>query len=324
MSISKISEPIKSELEEFNRYFREIMKTDVSLLTIILRYLAKKKGKQIRPVLVFLTAGIVGEINKRTYVGASMVELLHTATLIHDDVVDEAKVRRGIASINASWNNKIAVLVGDFLLSLGLQTSVKNDEFQYLKVTSRAVQEMSEGELLAIDKAKNFNTTEETYFKIIKGKTASLMASCTEIGAISTTDSAEIQEKMRLLGEYLGIAFQLRDDLFDYVSKPSIIGKPVGNDIKEKKKTLPLLTALKNDSGRDSKRIIKIVKRGNPSKSEIKQVIEFVHSNGGVDYTQEKAREYIGKANNILDEYPDSIYKESMKNLGDFIVNRIS
>jgi octaprenyl-diphosphate synthase len=324
MSIAKISEPVKSDLEQFNSYFRDIMKTDVSLLTIIIRYIAKKKGKQIRPVLVFLSAGLTGEISQRAHVGAAMIELLHTATLIHDDVVDEAKVRRGIASIPASWNNKVAVLVGDFLLSLGLQTSVKNDEFQFLKVTSRAVQEMSEGELLAIDKSKKSDLDEETYFRIIRGKTASLIASCTEIGAISTSDSKDVQEDLRLAGEYLGMAFQIRDDLFDYVSKSSIIGKPVGNDIKEKKITLPLIAALDNHEGRDSKKIIKIVKSGKANKSEINQVIEFVRANGGVDYAQKKAEEFVNKANEIFDKYPDSIYKTALKDLGAYIINRDS
>lgn len=324
MSISKISEPIKQELEDFNSYFRDLMKTDVSLLTIILRYITKKKGKQIRPVLVFLSAGLVGKINKRTHVGAAMVELLHTATLIHDDVVDRAKVRRGLASINASWNNKIAVLVGDYLLSLGLQTSVKNDEFQYLKVTSRAVQEMSEGELLAIDKSKNFDVDESVYFKIIKGKTASLMSSCCEIGAFSGTDEAEAHQDMRLAGEYLGIAFQIRDDLFDYVSKPSLIGKPIGNDITEKKLTLPLLNALQNSDQSEAKRIKKIVKSGTKDKSEISQVIEFVKKNGGVEYAQAKSEEYISMANKIFSKYPDSVYKDSLLELGQFIINRTS
>lgn len=324
MSISKISEPVKNELEEFNSYFRDLMKTDVSLLNIILRYITKKKGKQIRPVLVFLSAGLVGEINKRTFIGAAMSELLHTATLIHDDVVDGAKVRRGIASINASWNNKIAVLVGDYLLSLGLQTSVKNDEFRFLKVTSRAVQEMSEGELLAIEKAKNFDVDESVYFRIIKGKTASLMSSCTEIGAFSSTDSEEAHSDMRLAGEYLGMGFQVRDDLFDYVSKPSLIGKPVGNDIKEKKLTLPLLFALQNSDANEAKKIKKIIKNGSPEKSDIQTVIEFVRSNGGVEYAQCKAKEFISLAKEIFDKYPDSVYKNSLMELGDFIVNRTS
>lgn len=322
MDLSEIKKPIDKELDEFNSYFKDLMKTDVTLLTLVIRHLAKKKGKQIRPVLVFLSAGMIGNLNKRSHVGAAMVELLHTATLVHDDVVDEARVRRGITSINAEWNNKVAVLVGDFLLSLGLQTSVDHDELKFLKVTSRAVQKMSESELLAIDKSKDFGTTEEIYYKIIDGKTASLISSCCEIGAISASDDADDHERLREFGTKLGIAFQLRDDLFDYTTKQSIIGKPVGIDIKEKKLTLPLLYSMHKADKADVKRMTKIIKSKKIDKDGINTVIEFVKEMGGVEYTYQKAEEFINEGKKLIEKYPDSEFKRSLINLADYIVER--
>lgn len=324
MDLKEISKPIQKDLEEFNVYFKNLLKTDVALLTLVLKYLTSKKGKQIRPILVFLSAGLCGKVNQRSFVGAAMIELLHTATLVHDDVVDQATVRRGIASINSEWNNKIAVLVGDFLLSLGLQTSVKNDEFRFLKITSQAVQLMSESELMAIDKSKKFSITEENYFKIINGKTASLISSCCEIGAFSSSDNEKDSENLRDFGTYLGLAFQIRDDLLDYVSKSSLIGKPVGNDIKEKKITLPLIYALSKADNSKQKEIIKLIKSDKIKKDEINYIMDFVKEMGGVKYSQDKAKEFCNHAKNFIKDYPESEYKTSLFNLTNFVIDRIS
>lgn len=324
MDLKIISKPIVKDLESFNVYFKEVMKTDVALLNIVLKYITNKKGKQIRPVLVFLSAGLCGEINHRSHIGSAMIELLHTATLVHDDVVDKATVRRGVASINAEWNNKIAVLVGDFLLSKGLQVSANNDEFSFLKVTSRAVQLMSESELLAIDKARSFMIDEETYFDIINGKTASLISSCCEIGALSTGNNKDDAENLREFGTNLGLAFQIRDDLLDYISKSSLIGKPVGNYLKEKKITLPLIYALQHAEKSQQKEIIKLVKNGKLEKKDINFILDFVKEVGGVKYAQDKAREYCDKAKKVLSKYPESEYKTSLEKLTDFVIDRIS
>ncbi len=322
--LSQIKKPIGDELLEFNTFFKKKLETDVALLNIILRYVTKKKGKQIRPILVLLSAGMCGGICRRTYNGASMVELLHTATLIHDDVIDSAKIRRGIASVNSEWNNKIAVLVGDYLLSMGLLSSIDSDEFKFLKSTSKSVKAMSESELMSLDKSKKFKIDEPTYLKIIKGKTATLMASCCEIGAISANDDTHIQEKMESFGMNLGMAFQLRDDLFDYTSKRSIIGKPVGNDLREKKMTLPLIHALGNCESSLSSKIIKSIKKGKLTKSEISKIISFVNEYGGVDYTQILASQYTHNSKQLISSFPESKYKSALEELGDFIVQRES
>lgn len=322
MEFKEVSKVLSKELDEFNIYFKSIIKTDVALLNIVLSYITSKKGKQIRPILVFLSAGLCGNINKRSHVGAAMIELLHIATLVHDDVIDQAKVRRGIASINAEWNNKIAVLVGDFLLSLGLKVSVENDEFRFLKITSNAVQLMSESELLAIDKARSNKMNEEDYYKIINGKTATLISSCCEIGAFSSSRNEEDTEKLKRFGTLLGTAFQIRDDLLDYVSKSSLIGKPVGNDIKEKKITLPLIYALENSEKGKKKEILSLIKKKDISKTEINYILDFVKSKGGVEFSQKRASELCIEAKEIIKDYPDSIYKNSLYKLADFIINR--
>lgn len=324
MDLKEISKPITKDLNEFDNYFKLLLKTDVALLTLVLKYLTSKKGKQIRPILVFLGAGLCGNINQRSYVGAAMIELLHTATLVHDDVVDQAKVRRGIASINSQWNNKIAVLVGDFLLSLGLQTSVKNDEHRFLEITANAVQLMSESELMAIDKARKISITEDNYYKIINGKTASLISSCCEIGAFSSSNNEKDSENLRNFGTNLGLAFQIRDDLLDYVSKSSLIGKPVGNDIKEKKLTLPLIYALNKTNKSKQNEIVKLIKSRKIEKNEINYIIDFVKEEGGVNYAQDKAREFCNKAKSYINDYPESDYKNSLFNLTDFVIDRIS
>ncbi|MCX7736288.1 MAG: polyprenyl synthetase family protein, partial [Candidatus Kapabacteria bacterium] len=257
-----------------------------------------------------------------SYVGAAMVELLHTATLIHDDVVDEAKERRGIASINARWNNKIAVLIGDYLLAKGLLIAVENKEYGFLESLSRTVKRMSEGELLQIQKSKDYHIDEKTYYQIISNKTASLISTCCEIGAIATTNDVSIQQKMREFGELVGISFQIRDDIFDYSSKSSILGKPVGNDLKEKKITLPLIHSLSKVNGSEAKEIIKLIKEKKITKREISKVIDFVKANGGIEYAETRAREYIEKAQQILETFPDSPAKKSLQNLSIFVFER--
>lgn len=322
MEFKEISKVISKELEEFNDFFKSVLKTDVALLNLVLKYITSKKGKQIRPILVLLSAGMCGKISNRSYVGAAMIELLHTATLVHDDVIDQAKVRRGIASINAEWNNKIAVLSGDFLLSLGLKTSVNHNEFRFLKITSTAVQMMSESELFAIDKARSFKITEDEYFKIINGKTATLISSCCEIGAYSASDTEEDSANLSKFGTLIGLAFQIRDDLLDYVSKPSLIGKPVGNDIKEKKITLPLIYALEKSDNNERKKIISLMKSKDISKSDINYILEFVKQKGGVEYSQNKAISLCNEAKLILNNYPDSKYKRSLEEITEFIITR--
>ncbi len=322
MTLNEITLPVKDNLEEFNRYFRQQMKSEVPLLNLIINYMTQKKGKQVRPTLVFLTAELCGGINERTYKGATLVELLHNATLVHDDVVDEATVRRGIASINANWNNKIAVLIGDFLLAKGLLTAIDNNEFEFLKATSHAVRRMSEGELLQIQKSREFDLTEDVYFKIISNKTASLMAACCEIGAISATEDVDKQLLMREFGETLGIAFQIRDDIFDYLSKNSIIGKPAGNDLKERKMTLPLIYAINNVSKKESKEIISVLKKDDITKKDINRIISFVKNNGGIEYSEQIAKNYSNKAIELLKDFPDLDAKSSLIEFCRFVVER--
>lgn len=324
MNLKEIASPIQNELDQFDKFFKSLMKTDVALLNLVISYITKKKGKRVRPTLVFLSAQIAGTVSQRSYFGAAMVELLHTATLIHDDVVDMAKERRGLASINAEWNNKIAVLVGDFLLSKGLLVSVDNNEYKFLQSTSTAVRRMSEGELLSIDKSKKIDCDEETYFRIIADKTASLMATCCEIGAMSTSDDANIQKKLKDFGEYSGIAFQLQDDLFDYLSQSFTIGKPVGNDIKEKKITLPLIYSFANSSSSESKKIYSMIKKGNLKKDDINLIIDFAKNKGGIEYTRAKAEQYSQLAKDCLVDFPDSQAKTSLMNFADFVINRKS
>ena len=322
MSLQIISNPIKEELEEFDKYFKSLMKTDVALLDIVLRYITKKKGKRIRPILVFLTAHILGNINERTFRGAAMVELLHTATLVHDDVVDRAETRRGLLSINAKWNNKIAVLVGDFLLSKGLLIATEHNEFEFLHITSDAVKRMSEGELQAIEVIKSREITEEVYYKIISDKTAALISTCTKIGAASVSSDKSIIEKMHQFGEYIGMAFQLKDDLFDYISERSLIGKPVGNDIREKKITLPLIHAFENSSKVESKQIRKMIKKGNLSNKDVKFIIDFAKENNGIEYTISVSNRYKQQALDILTELPTNADSKTLVDLAEFIINR--
>jgi len=297
------------------------MKSNVPLLDKITAYIVKRKGKQLRPMFVFLSAKMCGEINDSTYRAAALIELLHTATLVHDDVVDDSNMRRGFFSVNALWKNKIAVLVGDFLLSRGLLLSVDNKDFHLLGIVSNAVREMSEGELLQIEKARRLDIAEPVYFDIIRQKTASLIASCCASGAASVTSDLTIQENMRLFGEYTGIAFQIKDDLFDY-GKAGDIGKPTGIDIKEKKMTLPLIFALNQASRADKKRIINIVKNHNEEPERVQEVIAFVHQSGGIEYATKRMNEYKEKALNLLDQFKDGDAKNSLRELVNYTTQR--
>ena len=293
---------IESELEIFEKKFKESVKSKTPLLDRITHYIINRKGKQLRPRFVFLSAKLFGNVNDTTYSAASFVELLHTATLVHDDVVDDANERRGFFSVNALWKNKVAVLVGDYLLSKGMLLALSNDETELLKILSTAISKLIEGELLQLEKARNLNFKEDVYFEIITNKTASLLASVCASGAWSTTKDAEITEQMRLFGEKVGIAFQIKDDLFDYGTDD--VGKPTGNDIKEKKLTLPLIHALQHASSSDKREMIYIIKNENTNKERVAWLISKVQSYGGIDYAVNKMLEYRDDALAILDKFP--------------------
>lgn len=318
--LKQIQHPIASEMTEFELKFKDLMKSKVKLLDHIMNYIVKRKGKQMRPMFVFLSAGLTGGINESTHRGAALIELLHTATLVHDDVVDDANYRRGFFSVNALWKNKIAVLVGDFLLSRGLLLSVDNDDFHLLKIVSNAVKEMSEGELLQIAKARKLDITEEVYYQIIRQKTASLMASCCAVGASSTASSVETIQQMRTFGEKVGMAFQIKDDLFDYGDDE--IGKPVGIDIKEKKMTLPLIYALSQADWFEKRRIISLIRNKSDNKKAVNEVIDFVKKSGGLNYAKEAMYRFYEEAMVILNQFPESEYKTSMAALVDYTIQR--
>lgn len=315
--LDQIKKPIEQEIREFEPRFRESMKSRVSLLDKIMHYIIKRKGKQMRPMFVFLSAKIFGETTDSTYRAAAMIELLHTATLVHDDVVDDSNKRRGFFSINAIWKNKIAVLVGDYLLSKGLLLAVENEEFELLRIMSNSVKEMSEGELLQIEKARKLDITENIYYDIIRQKTATLIASCCASGANSVGVDKETVEKMRLFGEYTGIAFQIKDDLFDYGSDGDKIGKPTGIDIKEKKMTLPLIYALNNATSSEKRKMIRIVKKHNENKKKVREVINFVIETGGIEYAQAAMHKYKDKALDILKEFEQN---EANKALAELVI----
>ncbi|WP_339705858.1 polyprenyl synthetase family protein [Algoriphagus aquimarinus] len=318
--LKKIQVPIENEMVQFELKFRDSMKSKVKLLDHITNYIVKRKGKQMRPMFVFLTAGVCGSINDSTHRGAALIELLHTATLVHDDVVDDANYRRGFFSINALWKNKIAVLVGDYLLSRGLLLSVDNGDFKLLKIVSNAVKEMSEGELLQIAKARKLDITEEVYYDIIRQKTASLLASCCAVGASSTESSDEIIAKMRDFGEKVGMAFQIKDDLFDYGEDE--IGKPLGIDIKEKKMTLPLIFALQKADWLEKKKIIHLIRNRSEDKKAVNQVISFVKKSGGLEYAKTIMDRYYMEALDILKSFPESDYKTSLEGLVSYTIER--
>jgi octaprenyl-diphosphate synthase len=320
LNLKKVSSPIADELKEFDRQFAGVLRSKVALIDIITKYILRQKGKKIRPILVLLSAKLCGEINPRTYIAANLVELLHTATLIHDDVVDEAQTRRGIASVNSVWKNKAAVLIGDYLLSKGLLISLDNKEYDFLQLTSEAVRRMSEGELLQIQKARNFDGTEETYFKVISDKTASLIKTCCKLGALSTAVDKSDVEKLGIFGENIGIAFQLRDDILDYTGRKKLLGKSTGNDLKEKKFTLPLIVSLRNSTRKRSDEIMKLIKSDRGKKFD--EVYDFVIEYGGVDYTFDKVKEYSGTARNAITDFKDSAVKDSMLEFVNFVTER--
>ncbi|MFZ1520072.1 MAG: polyprenyl synthetase family protein [Ignavibacteriaceae bacterium] len=321
LSLKEISNPIKSELERFDEIFKTALRSNVGLVDLVARYIIRQKGKKIRPLLVMLSAKISGGVTERTYRGATLVELLHTATLIHDDVVDDADKRRGMWSINALFKNKVAVLMGDYLLSRGLMISVDGKDYDFLGVTTNAVKRMSEGELLQIQKTRKLDIDEETYFKVISDKTASLLETCCSIGAMSTTENKDYIEAMRNFGHSLGMSFQIRDDILDYEGTTNLIGKPIGGDIKEKKITLPLIYSLNNVSKNEAARIRKVLKNGN-DKTKVKDVMQFVHDNNGIDYALKVAEKYSDQAKNSLNLFPDSEVKSSMHELVDFVTQR--
>ncbi|WP_339729736.1 polyprenyl synthetase family protein [Maribacter stanieri] len=320
--VAQIKEPVYQEMEKFESKFRDSMTSKVALLNRITHYIVNRKGKQMRPMFVFLTAKLLnnGEVNERTYRGASVIELIHTATLVHDDVVDESNKRRGFFSINALWKNKIAVLVGDYLLSKGLLLSIDNGDFDLLKIISVAVREMSEGELLQIEKARRLDITEEVYYEIIRQKTATLIAACCSLGACSVKPDSTDVETFRKFGELCGMAFQIKDDLFDYGGQK--IGKPTGIDIKEQKMTLPLIYALNNCSKKEKSWAINSIKNHNKDKKRVKQVIAFVKEKGGLDYAVGQMLQYRDEALELLSAYPESDYKAALELMVNYVVDR--
>jgi len=320
-TLERIKAPIKQEMKDFNPFFGSLMKGKSRLLNIVTSYILRTKGKQIRPVFVFLSAKLNGEINQSTFHAASLIELMHTATLVHDDVVDEAYERRSLFSINALWKNKISVLIGDYLLARGLLLAVRNKEHELLSIVSVAVEEMSEGELMQIEKARKLDITEEVYFEIIRKKTATLLASCAASGAQSVGVGKETVDKMWQFGELIGIAFQIKDDLLDYDSN-GITGKAAGNDIKERKMTLPLIYALNSTDEIERKRILKMIRRHHNKPLRVKEIINFVVEHGGLVYAREKMEEYKEKAMAILNEFPENEAKQSLKELVEYITKR--
>ena len=320
--VEEIKNPIQKEMELFEKKFKDSMLSKAPLLNRITYYIVRRKGKQMRPMFVFLVAKMVsnGGFDPRTYRGASIVELIHTASLVHDDIVDDSNRRRGFFSINALWKNKIAVLVGDYLFAKGLLLSIDNEDFDLLKLISIAVREISEGELLQIEKARKLDITEDVYYEIIRQKTATLIAACCGIGAASVGSNQETIQQMRKFGQYIGMAFQIKDDLFDYSDEK--IGKPTGIDIKEQRMTLPLIHTLNNCTAKEKAWLINSIKKHNKDKKRVKEVIAFVKQGGGIQYTIDKMHDYKNKALSILDNYPDSEYKASLVKMIDYVVER--
>ena len=318
--VDQIKAPINKHMDEFEIKFKQSMKSSVPLLDKITGYIVKRKGKQIRPMFVFLSAQCVAPINESTYRAASLIELLHTATLVHDDVVDDSNERRGFFSVNALWKNKIAVLIGDFLLSSGLLLSLDNNDFHLLKIVSHAVREMSEGELLQIEKARKLDISEEIYFEIIQNKTASLLSSACAVGAFSTSKDKNLSEQMKKFGEKVGVAFQIKDDLLDYGIEK--IGKPTGNDIKEKKLTLPLIYTLNNIDKTTRKRLIYIIKNENKNPDSIKFVLSIVQKTGGIQYAETKMIQYRDEALNILHSFDESPVRSALAELVRYTTDR--
>ena len=315
-----VNKVIGGELDLFEKKFSESVKGTNPLLDRIMKFIIKRKGKQMRPMFVFLSAKIANEITDVSYRAASLIELLHTATLVHDDVVDNSMIRRNFFSINALWKNKIAVLVGDYLLSKGLLLSIENGDFRILQITSRAVKEMSEGELLQMEKARKLDIDESIYFDIIRAKTASLLSAACSAGAWSATADEQVTEHFRQFGEKVGIAFQIKDDLFDYGQDN--IGKPTGIDIKEKKMTLPLIYTLQHADKATKRKIIYIVKNQSTDRAKVNEVIDLVQQSGGIAYSHNKMIQYKEDALKLLDQYPDTPAKAAMKQLVDYVIDR--
>ncbi len=320
LSVEEIMAPVTSEMKEFEVRFKQSMKSKAPMLDKVTHYIIRRKGKQMRPMFIFLTAKMLGQVNDKTYDAATLVELLHTATLVHDDVVDDANERRGFFSVNALWKNKIAVLVGDYMLSKVLLLSIENNNPHLLEVVARAVKEMSEGELLQIEKARKLDITEEVYFEVIRQKTASLISTCCEAGALSV-ERTDQSENMRLFGEYVGMAFQLKDDIFDY-GEPGDIGKPTGLDIRERKMTLPLIYVINNGPSEVRKELINIVKRHNENPKKVKRAVSLVIEHGGIDYAHKKMLEYKNKAIDLLKDIPDSDAKSAVLGLVEYTTTR--
>ena len=318
--IDQLKRPIGEEMELFEGRFSKAMSSKVALLNRITHYIVNRKGKQMRPMFVFLTAKLLGKTNERTFRAASVIELIHTATLVHDDVVDESDKRRGFFSINALWKNKIAVLVGDYLLSKGLLLCIDNKDFDLLEIISTAVREMSEGELLQIEKARSLNINEEIYYEVIRKKTATLIASCCALGACSVDASQNDIKKMTYFGEKIGMAFQIKDDLFDYGQQR--IGKPTGIDIRERKMTLPLIYAMEQASPLERRWLKRNFKKNNKNKKTVKEVIAFVKSKGGLEYSISRMHEFQQEAISILDSFPASESKDSLKKLVSYVIDR--
>jgi len=319
--LSQIRRPVEKEMADFEAYFSKTMRSDIPLLNIITNYVLRRKGKQMRPLLVFLTAKLHGDISEQTYVAATFIELLHTASLVHDDVVDDASERRGALSVNALWNSKIAVLVGDYMLSQGMLISVEKKRYDMLEIVSGAVKSMSEGELLQLQKSRKQNIKEADYFRIISSKTAALISACTACGARSVTADPDTVHLMKEFGENIGVAFQIRDDILDYEGT-GLTGKTVGNDIKEKKITLPLIHALEQAPGSEKRQILGIVKKKKKTRSEIDEVIRFVTDYGGLDYAELKMNQYRDMALAILDSYTESDVRESLRGFVRYTTSR--
>ena len=319
--ISEIKYPIKEEMKLFEKKFKNSLQSKVPLLDRIMHYIIKRKGKQMRPMFVFLTSKMFGEMNEKCYRAASLIELLHTATLVHDDVVDEANLRRGYFSVNALWKNKIAVLVGDFLLSKGLLLSVENEDFDLLKIVSSAVKDMSEGELLQIEKARRLDIKEEIYFEIIRKKTAVLISSCCACGTSAMDESEETIEKLAIFGEKVGIAFQIKDDLFDY-TQSKLIGKPTGIDIREQKMTLPLIYTLNTVDKKTRGKIINTVKNHHKNDEKVAELIQLVQETGGLEYAEKVMLEYQKEALMLLESFPENEARKSLQKLVKYVIDR--
>ena len=320
-SLDIIRKPIEKELDEFEDYFKNTIQSDIPLLSLIIQYILRKKGKQMRPMFVFLAAKMNGEFNETSHMAASSIELLHTATLVHDDVVDESYERRGSFSINALWKNKLAVLVGDYILAKGLLLNIDNENYRFLQLISRSVKDMSEGEILQMRKSRKLDIDYDTYFEIIEKKTASLIATSLAIGAASVTEDQDIVERMFDIGIDVGIAFQIKDDIFDYQAK-GILGKPTGNDIKEKKITMPLLYVLSNSDEKERRRILHEVKRKHKNTAKVQELVKLVVDRGGLDYATEQMNVYRDRAIQKIMEFPETDARTALIELVNYVTTR--